>query len=211
MTGGVVSIDVSSDGKRFAVGNGKGLRVQTADGETLYEINEDFGDLDLNAKDAMGRRDRLFFGGTFHYGVFSPNGKILAKHACSDPAKVFLLDSKTGKVQHAIDCKANAVRMDFSPDSTRVAITERDSAVRLYDTSDGELVWETKIDVDRSTETYTSAIKFSPDGNLLAVAERQQRLVLLDARSGELMGSFDGHSSNPWAVAFSSDSKTLFT
>ena len=211
MTGGVVSIDVSSDGKRFAVGNGKGLRVQTADGETLYEINEDFGDLDLNAKDAMGRRDRLFFGGTFHYGVFSPNGKILAKHACSDPAKVFLLDSKTGKVQHAIDCKANAVRMDFSPDSTRVAITERDSAVRLYDTSDGELVWETKIDVDRSTETYTSAIKFSPDGNLLAVAERQQRLVLLDARSGELMGSFDGHSSNPWAVAFSSDSKTLFS
>ncbi|QDT09445.1 translocation protein TolB [Planctomycetes bacterium K23_9] len=211
MFGAVSAIDVSSDGKLFAVGNGRKLRIQNRAGEALFDIEENFGQLDPNAKDARGRRDRLFFGGPFHYGIFSPDAKILAKHACGDPKKVFLLNAETGQAEQTIQCKANAVRMDFSPDSKRIAITQRDTSIRMYDVSTGDLVWETTLDVDRTTETYTSAIKFSPDGKHLAVAERQQRLVLLDARSGKLIGSFQGHSWNPWAVAFSSDSTTLYS
>ncbi|NNE00224.1 MAG: WD40 repeat domain-containing protein, partial [Pirellulaceae bacterium] len=200
------SIDITNDGKLFAVGNAMGLFVCNASGDVVYTLDEPSG-----PPVAHHNRDRLNFGGSFHYAIFAPDGSVLARVASGEGKTIFLHDAASGDELRTIACDANVVRMDFSPDGKQIAATQRDTSVGLYDVASGERVWKTKVDVDETTENYTSAIKFSPDGKWLAVSERQQQLLLLDAATGVVHAKAKDHSWNPWAVTFSADSKTLYS
>ena len=72
----------------------------------------------------------------------------------------------------------------FHRTRSALAATERDSAVRLYDTETGDRAWSHVVKLTNIYENYTSAIAFSPDGKMLAVCATDNRIYLIEPRDG---------------------------
>jgi WD40 repeat protein len=155
--------------------------------------------------------DRLAFGGHFSFVRFSPDGKSLAVVLSQTPDELRLLEAATGKEQHRIPLEQWMVRLDFSPDGRHVVTTERDNAVRLYDTESGKSKWSHVVNLENPNENYTSAVAFSPDGKIAAVCATDELIHLLDASTGEEVGVLKGHSWYPWTLSFTADSKMLYS
>jgi WD40 repeat protein len=201
------AIDVTKDGKRIAIGNGAGLVICNQDGYRLFEIENK----PEKRMQIFGGDDRLKFGGDFSFVRFSPNEKLVAAVTSDSPDVIKLLDSETGQELRRIALKAWLVRLDFSPDSNRIVTTERDIAVRLYDVESSERLWSQVLKLDNPFENYTSAVDFAPDGQSIAAAATDNCIYLLEPQTGEQMAKLKGHAGYPWAVCFSSDSRTLFS
>ncbi|QDU43272.1 translocation protein TolB [Symmachiella dynata] len=207
--GNARSIDIAPDNQKFAVGNQSGLSVCDKTGKVLYQItnNPENPINDIN-------NDRLRFGGDFSYGRFSPDGKLLAVVNSESPQQIRLHEAQSGKELRRIPLTNNLVRFDFSPDSKQIVVTERDSAVRLYEVATGNKVWDYKIELKNNAESYTCAVAFSPDAKTIAVCApigSDEDIHLLHAADGKRFGKPLVHQSKPWAVAFTADSTTLFS
>ena len=174
------AVDVAPGGQSLALGSAGGVAVCDLRGTTRYEIAnsaEGIGELD--------RTDRLSFGGHFSFGRFSPDGKVLAVVTSDHPDQIRLCEAANGRVCRTLELAARLVRMAFSPDSKRIAATERDNAVRLYNADVGDRVWSHVIKLTNPYENYTSAVAYSPDGKLLAVCATDNLIYLINPASGE--------------------------
>ena len=204
------SLDVSPDGTLFAVGGPQRLVVVDRNANTIYAIeNQPEEPLENN----FNHRDRLRFGGDFSYGRFSPDGQYLALVNSEQPETIQLLDAVTGNQIREIQGNARIVRIDFSPDSRRIAATERDIAARLYDVSTGQRLWELLLPQAGSSESYTSCVAFRPDGKQIAVGAplgSDHRIRLVDPTTGNETGSLSGSSWKPWTMHYTQDNRTLF-
>jgi WD40 repeat protein len=204
--GGYRAIDVAPDGQTVAFGSADGVIVVSARERDGYEIaNSPQGQLDFNAK------DRLRFGGHYSFVRFSPDGKTLAVVTSDTPEAIRLLESGTGQELGRIALKSWLVRLAFSPDGTRIVATERDNAVRLYDVDSKKELWSHVVQLTNPNENYTSAVAFSPDGNIVAACATDDRIHLMSAANGEEIGELKGHTWYPWSLAFTADSKTLYS
>lgn len=202
----VVSVDVTPDGKTLACGTAQGLVVVNRKGKSLFEIpNSPDKELPFDAN------DRLRFTGPYSFGKFSPDGKSLAVVVSDSPNEILLYDVQAGMEIRKIRLQSWFVRMAFSPDGSQLGVTERDNAVRLYNVENGERVWSQVIHLDNIYENYTSAIAFSRDGKTIAAGATDYSIYLFDARSGEQTGKLAGTHWYPWTLAFTSDSKTLYS
>ncbi|MEM8733121.1 MAG: WD40 repeat domain-containing protein [Planctomycetota bacterium] len=201
---GARCIEVSSDGQFVFVGSGQGYTVYDRNWDVLYKDKQQLPAV-------VGNRDRLTFGGPYAYGAFSPSGKLLALVTSAEPKSIRIMESANGKVLGTIECVDNAVRYEFSPDGKSLAVTERDTAVRIYDSVTQERRWECIFDVDKRSENYTSALAFSPDGKHLFVCERNQTVFQVDVADGSHTGTIEGHSWNPWALEFSHDGQSFYS
>ena len=200
------SVDVTTDGKRLAVGSADGVDVCDSRGKVLFEIaNEHVGPVKFDSKDRLG------FSGPYSLGLFSPNGKMLAVVKSDNPERVRLYDVETGRDIRSLALASRLVRLAFSPDGTRLATTERDNAVRLYDVATGNRVWSHVVRLTDIYENYTSAIAFSLDGKELAACATDNRIYLISASSGEETAQLTGHRWYPWALAFARDGKKLYS
>ena len=101
--------------------------------------------------------------------------------------------------------------MAFSPDSKRIATTERDNAIRLYDAVTAKRVWSHIVTLNNPRENYTSTVAFSPDGKTVAAGATDQLIYLCDAGTGAEVGRLLGHHWYPWCLAFTADGKTLYS
>ncbi len=183
-----------------------GLTVCRTDGTILFEIaNRPQQPLQHD------NNDRLTFHGDYSCGIFAPDGKTIAVVTSDAPQSLRLCTTTDGKETMRIPLKAKLVRLAFSPDGKQIATTERDNAVRLYDFANGNELWSHIVELHNPYENYTSAIAFSPDGKTLAVAATDNRIHLLDPAKGEEVAALGGHSWYPWALAFTSDSKMLYS
>jgi WD40 repeat protein len=203
---GITSVDMTADGERLAVGSDSCLAVCNRRGELLCVIENT-----RDGPEKIDNNDRLTFGGAYSYGRFSPDGKLLALVMSGRPQRLSLREVPTGRELKRIECGAKLVRLAFSPAGTKIAATERDNAVRLYDVGSGELVWSQVIKLTNPYENYTSAVAFSPDGKTIAAGVTDHRIYLLDPATGEQMGQLVGHAWYPWALAFTADSKVLYS
>ena len=206
-----LSIDITLDGQMFAYGNKSRLAVSNNAGQVLYDIANKPGN-PIKPQDM--NRDRLHAGGDFSYGRFSPDGTVLAVVNSESPNEIRLHEAKTGKELRRIPVTALLVRLAFSPDSKQIVATERDSAVRLYEVATGEKLWDYKIELKNKAESYTCAVAFSPDAETIAVCApigSDHDIHLLRAADGKRFGKLIEHGWKPWAVAFTADSKTLFS
>ena len=156
--GAARSIDVTAGGQLTFVGSSRGYQVFDAKNQVVYEDQTACEPLPTN-------RDRLAFGGGFAYGRFSPDWFSIAIVTSNSPKEIKLLKASSGEKLGQLECEDNVVRMEFSPDGKRLAVTERDTAVRLYDCVELKRVWQCVFEVDKRSENYTSALTFSPDGN----------------------------------------------
>jgi WD40 repeat protein len=205
---GPMAVDVSPDGERFAVGGAMGVVVCERDGRVLFQVeNRPQGDVEINDMNT----DRLLFGGHSSCGQFSPDGDVLAVVTSDSPDEIRLLDAQSGEELRRIKLEARLVRLAFSPDGARIAATERDSTVRLYDVATGDRVWSRVIELTNPYENYTSAIAFTPDGATIAACATDNRIYELDAENGDVTGRLEGHTWYPWALAYTSDGAKLYS
>lgn len=198
------SIDVTNDRKKFALGGVDGLIVCDEQGKCLFQI-------DNKIPNAQDEDDRLSFTGEYSYGRFSPDGRQLAIATSNRPQEIRFHDADSGRELNTIKLTSKLVRMDFAPDGKQIVATERDSAVRLYDLESRESQWSHIVKLTNPFENYTSGVVFSPDGKTIAAGATDNRIHLIDARTGEEAGTLIGHHWYPWTLAFSSDSKTLYS
>ena len=200
------AIDVTADGKVLAMGSANGVVVCSQDGKVLYEVaNKPKHELDFNSK------DRLTFGGNYSLVRFSPFGRMLAVVTSDAPEVIRLLESESGQELSRCRLTARLVRMVFSPDGKQIATTERDTAVRLYDVGSGKEVWSHVVQLNNPYENYTSAIVFAPDGKSVAACATDNNIYVLDAAKGNETGRLSGTRWYPWALAFTADSKMLYS
>ena len=200
------SIDVTPDGKTFAVGRPDGMVVCNRQGETLFVVVNG-----ANGRPKFDQEDRLSYFGPYTYGRFSPDGRMLAIVISDRPQEIGLYDAETGREIRKLFLEAKHVRMAFSPDGKHIVATERDQAVRLYDVETGQRVWSHTIELTDPGENYASAVAFAPDGETIAACATDNRIYLLDAARGKETGRLTGHHWYPWALAFAADGRMLYS
>ena len=205
------SVDVTRDGKRIAIAGAHGVAVFDAQGELLFEIAnspmESMDSLNLNA-------DRLLVGGHYSLAIFSPDGGTLAVVTSEFPAQVRLFDATAGNELKRIPLSARLVRMAFSLNGESLVTTERDCAIRHYSNATGDREWELVLAPMDRFESYTCAIAYSPDGKRVAVCApigTNHWIYVLDGSSGAIDAVLKGHTDKPCGVAFTADSKTLYS
>jgi WD40 repeat protein/serine/threonine protein kinase len=91
----------------------------------------------------------------------------------------------------------------FGPDDKSL-LTMEDGILRLWDTQTGRH----KLAISRK-DLSREAAAFSPVEQIVAAASPEGTIRLWDARNGELLKELSGHTDGIWAMAFSSDGKTL--
>jgi RNA polymerase sigma factor (sigma-70 family) len=200
------SIDVTPDGKKLALGSAGGVVVCDLQGKVLYEIaNVPQDPLKFD------NDDRLAFAGPYSLGRFSPDGKLLAVLTSDAPEELKLYDAGTGRSIRKVALASRLVRFAFSPNGKQLATTERDNAVRLYDVETGSRAWSHIIKLTNIYENYTSALAFSPDGRILAACATDNRIYLMNPSTGEELAQLTGHHWYPWGLAFTANSKMLYS
>jgi len=209
-SGRVKAVDVTADGKKVAVGSSRGVVVWGRRQVLLSVANKP----DAAVTSDRMNSDRLWFGGHYSFGRFSPDGKVVAVVTSDLPEAIRLFDSETGRQLRRITLKSALVRLAFSPDGKRIVTTERDVAVRQYATESDARVWSREIEPVKNAECYTSAVAYSPDAKTIAAGAPigpDNSIYLLDAATGNVVGKLLGHTWKPWGLAFTADSKMLYS
>jgi WD40 repeat protein len=146
---------------------------------------------------------------------FSRDGQLLAGAFLGskpEAAEVKIWEAATGRERLTLkDLSAPRVmRIQFSPDSRRIATGDSRGTVNLWDVQTGEKQLTLRGPTDQIT-----GLAFSPKGQLLAVVAGSERghpnreVVVWDADTGQLVRSVKGHVGSVQAVAFSPDGRRL--
>jgi WD40 repeat protein len=203
-TGKNQSVDVSSDGQWIAVGTSLGLSVYSMDGEELFfQVNEKDCDWDGN--------DRLAISGKYAYGIFSPDSERLSFSTSDHPKKIVILNVSDGTENLVIELQDKLVRMRFSADGTKIAATERDNAVRLYDSKTGRRIWSYQAPLNNPAENYVSDLCFGLDDTKIIAGATDGRLYVLNTVTGECEQTLEGHQWYPWSLESSRSGQILYS
>ncbi|MBI1918109.1 MAG: WD40 repeat domain-containing protein [Planctomycetes bacterium] len=205
----VHAVDLSPDGRLLAVGTPEGLFVRDQEsGRILYHTaNDPDGPLAIDPR----RPDRLLFHGHHSLAVFALDGKMLAYSKSGDATVVRLCDPTSGKERRRIELGARLVRLAVAPDGRRLAGTERDNAVRVYDTASGRRTHSWTLNLSNPYENYASVLAFSADGKFLAAGATDNLIHLWDVTTGREVRTFRGHGWYVTGLAFAPDGKTLYS
>jgi len=183
------SLDFSADLERYARAEGDGtISVRSVnDGQPLIRLP------------STGRQFFL---------RFSPDGRFLA--AKSEPAKsaaanhfVFVLwELESGKPIFQAPAAGSAA-VDFSPDSRRVAVAGPDTAIRIYDVTNGKEEWQRV-----PTDGLPSGLRFDPHGRKLATSYKNGKSASVwDLETGEVIRL--PHPNNANGMAWSPNGRLL--
>jgi RNA polymerase sigma factor (sigma-70 family) len=202
----VHGVCLSPDGRLLAAGTAQGVIVRDQiTGRVRYELENG------PARPAPGGIDRLLLHGPYSLGIFSPDGKSLAVNLSAEPEVLRLYETAIGRERQRINLAARLVRLAFSPDGRHLAVTERDNAVRLYETATGRHIRTWTVKLDNPYENYTSAVVFAPDGKSLAAGATDNRIRLWDVATGRERHTLRGHGWYVTGLAFAPDGATLYS
>jgi WD40 repeat protein/serine/threonine protein kinase len=150
--------------------------------------------------------DAVLNSGTAYAVAFSPDGSQLA--AGSDGV-ANLWDWRNDRILHTLrGHEKRPISVAFSRDGQRLATGDWRGAVRLWNTTTGELV--RTLTESQQTRHPVSALAFDQDGERLATASYERRVDIWDTVTGELIRPLP-HSWRPLVlgVAFSPDGLRL--
>jgi WD40 repeat protein/mono/diheme cytochrome c family protein len=122
-----------------------------------------------------------------------------------ESGKVVAFDVASGRRLFEVGDESDVVlTLDISPDRNLVALGGPGRLVKIYRTSDGELVATLRKHTD-----WILSVAFSPDGLMLASSDRFGGLEVWEARTGKSFHSLRGHTGAVNSIAWSSDSERL--
>jgi WD40 repeat protein len=117
--------------------------------------------------------------------AFSPGARL----AASGSDELSLWDVSAGELFATWPSPSWLTALAFAPAGPLLATGHDDEAVRLWDTSRGEVV---RVLIGHSGAV--SALAFSPDGKRLASAGEDREIHLWNVDTGELLGTLAGHT-----------------
>jgi WD40 repeat protein len=132
--------------------------------------------------------------------AFGPN----ARFAASGSDDLSLWDVAAGERLATWPSVSWVTAVAFPSAGTMVATGHDDAAMRLWDTTHGQIV--------RVLEGHTrsvSALAFSPDGKVLASSGEDREIHLWNVATGELMGRLIGHTDRVPALVWHPNGKQL--
>ena len=122
-----------------------------------------------------------------------------------ESGKVVAFEVASGRRLFEIGDESDVVlTFDISPDRSLVALGGPGRLVKIYRTTNGELVTTLRKHTD-----WILSVAFSPDGLMLASSDRFGGLEVWEARTGKPFHSLRGHTGAVNAIAWSSDSERL--
>ncbi len=148
-----------------------------------------------------------FEDGIAHSLRFSRDGGYLiaggGEHSARGVAAIF--NVKTGERVASIGDELDVVfDADVNSDMTRVAMGGPQKMLRIYDATDGSLVFDLKKHTD-----WIYAVAYSPDGVLIASGDRSAGLCLWEAETGRLYMDLTEHKAAINAIAWRDDSNVF--
>ncbi|MCW3016126.1 MAG: hypothetical protein JWO02_3218 [Solirubrobacterales bacterium] len=204
----IYSVDVSPDGRSFAVGNGETVAV--VDVRTKRARTVARSDLSVNFEVYLRwvSNRRLLIAGT---GQTQGNGTL--------PAGLSTLDVRSGRFRRyplpvAPGGLASVTAFTLSPDHRvayvsgsefNAAQTDQSGAVWAVDLASGRLRWV----AHGPTGTRTAPVVTTADGRFVATGYTQGIADVLDARTGALTVRHRGRGNFAGWVAFGPDGRTL--
>ena len=202
------SIDVTPDGKKLAVGSAEWRCRLRSSGESSLR-NHQRG---LPIRSSSIKTDRLTFSGHYSLGRFSPDGKILAVVMSDKPEEVRLYDAETGRDLRKVALASRLVRLAFSPDGKQLATTDARQCGATLRRRNRQSGLVARRQAHRtSTKTTRPPVAFSPDGKIVAACATDNRIYLMNPSTGEEIAQLTGHHWYPWALAFTANSKMLYS
>jgi len=186
----VVSLAISPDGKRLAVG-------YFGDTFTLW---------DMDTRELIAKLDDA----AEVSACFSPDGRIGASISTGADAGVRIWDATSAKCLKTLPPARHSFnRVCFSPDGKLLAVAAGPQ-VMLYDTTNWQ---ETAVLQDspegEPRETAVTSIAFSPDGAVLASGSRRKTVKLWDVSTHEQLAVLEGNPGPINVVTFSPDGELL--
>jgi WD40 repeat protein len=155
--------------------------------------------------------DRLVASMPYSQGVFAPDGKLVVVHASDAPKTLRLLDSDNGEERRRIELDGWLFQFAFSVDGRLIATTEREDAVRVYETATGRRLQSWTLKLTNPYENYTCAVAFSPDGKTLAAGATDSLVHLWSLETGREMTPLRGHSWYVTGLAFDPKGRWLYS
>jgi len=145
--------------------------------------------------------------GTAHILKFSRNAGLLLAGGGrgAHSGKVVLWNIRTGeRIVELGDEYDSVLAADISSDHSMVALGGSSKMLRIYSTSDGELLH----DIKKHTN-WIFSLEFSPDGVLLASGDRNGGLHVWESVTGREYLALRGHASAITAVSWRADSNIV--
>ena len=125
----------------------------------------------------------------------------------AESGKVVAINIASGKILFEAGDESDVVlTCDLSPDRRLIALGGPNRIVKVYRTSNGELVSTLRKHTD-----WIRAVAFSPDGLLLASSDRFGSLQVWEAETGKPFFQLRGHTGSVNDIAWASDSERLLS
>jgi WD40 repeat protein/tRNA A-37 threonylcarbamoyl transferase component Bud32 len=229
LTGPVLCVAISPDGKRIAGGSLDGtLKVwDTAAGNAILTLQGHTNPATCVAFDAEGKRiasgslngtlrvwnatsgQQIMTLDTHTFGVlslaFSPDGKRIAIGCGRLDQRMVLCDATSGQETLGFDVHTRLVHgVAFSPDGKRIVCGGDDGMLGVWDAASGQ-----EIHTLKGHTGQVNSVAFSPDSKRIVSGSEDQTLKLWDAATGEQTLTLKGHTGRVNSVAFCQDGKRI--
>lgn len=134
--------------------------------------------------------------------VFTPDSKELISGGREGLIKVW--DPLSGQELRVLPLKLAIYRMALIPGGNNIVSSNTNSGTKIWNFVTGQIVAEANVDLPQS-------LSCSPDGNLIASGHFDPIVRLWNAKSGALLTEIKTHGRLISSLAFTPDSKGLFT
>lgn len=139
--------------------------------------------------------------------AYSPDGKYIASGSID--GIIYIFDVAAGKITQTLEGHAMPVRsLCFSPDSQMLLTASDDGHSKLYD------VTHSHSDVMGTLSGHASwvlCVSFSGDGQRFASSSSDKTVKVWDVAERKCLHTFAEHTDKVWGVAYSPDSNHLIS